>query len=92
MSMSFELVVSKLEDQLVWLGLLAPETPAHHQAWQLIEQLWAKLLAFTPRSEEMRMRLENIRVAIENAERGVSAVKAANFEWIPRDKNWKASV
>ena len=35
-----------------------------------IEQLWAKLLAITPRSEETRMRLENIRVAKENAERG----------------------
>ena len=34
------------------------------------EQLWAKLLAITPRSEETRMRLENIRVAKENAERG----------------------
>ena len=70
MSMSFEQVVSKLEGQLVWLGPMAPGMLAHRQAWQLIEQLWAKLLAITPRSEETRMRLENIRVAKENAERG----------------------
>ena len=91
MSMSFEQVKFKLEGQLVWLGLLAPGTPAHRQAWQLIEQLWAKLLAITQRSEEMRMKLENFRVAIENAER-VSAVEATSFEWIPQDKNWKASI
>ena len=54
MSMSFEQVKFKLEGQLVWLGLLAPGTPAHRQAWQLIEQLWAKLLAITRRSEEIR--------------------------------------
>ena len=70
MSMSFEQVVSKLEGQLVWLGPLAPGTPAHRQAWQLVEQLWEKLLAFTPRSEEMQMRIDNIKVAIENAESG----------------------
>ena len=44
MSMSFEQVVSKLEGQLVWLGPMAPGMLAHRQAWQLIEQLWAKLL------------------------------------------------
>ena len=55
MSMSFEQVVSKLEGQLVWRGPMAPGLLAHRQAWQLSEQLWAKLLAITPRSEEMRI-------------------------------------
>ena len=70
MSMKFKQVASKLEGQLVWLGPMAPGMLAPRQAWQLSEQLWAKLLAITPRSEETRMRLENIRVAKENAERG----------------------